>query len=329
MELDSFVRYVTISNEYVSVANKQVESRNHGQSKIKFKGWSNFFNGFKKVAKQNKLGDNETHDNYSLVGEICFYKKHVIQFFENIKVIYEKHADDYANINVEHWSKYLNKFLELYKDYDDNDLIVEELTTTTYRYHEQALVFDLYQNILFHVAIPYACRLTFYKVIDKARLLVIPSVDFALLETSYFVKLSKFKDKEHKSLEARVRKFQARYRSQLLTRDGKCILSNVETESTLEGAHLKPYSVSNQREQSDSMNGILLTATFHRFLENGMISFDPETGKLLLSKYLPKNDEEWIRKNTNKFTSLRNVLSKYYDKMKPYIKYHYKHIFIA
>jgi predicted restriction endonuclease len=118
--------------------------------------------------------------------------------------------------------------------------------------------------------------------------LVIPKVDFALLQQSYFVKLA---NKSKKSASIAIRKYQSQYRDKIIARDKMCVITNIETLQVCEASHLKPYCRCTAKEQSNPINGILLSATFHKFLDEGLISFDPNTGKIILSRFLPTRDK--------------------------------------
>jgi hypothetical protein len=216
----------------------------------------------------------------------------------------------------------------LYSRYNDNDLITETLTTASYRYHEQGLEYQLYREILFKISIPYACKLVFYKIKEQGKILVIPKVDFALLQQSYFIKLA---NKSKKNASIAIRKYQSQYRDRIIARDKMCIITSIETLQVCEASHLKPYCRCTEKEQSNPINGILLSATFHKFLDEGLISFDPNTGKIILSRFLPTRDKIWLKENTATFISLKDIqeIEHVYKNMKPFIKYHYDHVFLS
>jgi hypothetical protein len=167
----------------------------------------------------------------------------------------------------------------------------------------------------------------FFKLKNKPELFVIPKVDFSLLQQSYFIKLA---NKSKKSQSLAIRKYQSQYRDKIISRDKMCIITSIETLQVSEAAHLKPYCRSTEKEQIDPINGLLLSATFHKYLDEGLISFEPKTGKIVLSDFLPKNDRNWLIENTKGFSSLKDIMeiARVYKKMQQYITYHYNHVFL-
>lgn len=324
MKFVNQTRTIVISNEYVTEPNKQKEAKNHGQSKLKFKSNSFIFYGCEKTAFKNKRGRVETNDDFSYKGKICFYKKHIIQFINNLKPIYLNNSSDYKNISVKKWSNMLDNFLKNYQKFQDDDLIEENFTTTAFRFHEQALEFDLYKNIIFKVAIPYACKITFYKIEQNNYILIIPTVDFDLLQTSYFEKIKVKKDKKF----SQQRKGQNIWRDELLTRDKKCVISELEQECVLEAAHIKPFIQCNDREKFNKNNGILLSATLHKFFDAGLITFSENDGKLLVSDFMINSDKNWILKISSNFKTIKLNCEDDWKQMQKFLKFRNDAIFL-
>ena len=317
-------RTIVISNEYVTESNKQKEARNHGQSKLKFKSNSFIFDGCEKRGFKNARGRVSTNDDFSYQGKICFYKKHLLQFINNLKQIYINDINNYKKISIKNWEIILNKFKENYKIFKDDDLIEENFTTATYRYHEQGLEFNLYKDIIFKIAIPYTCKITFYKIKGNNYIFMIPTVDFELLQTSYFEKIKAKKNK--KSIQQRKR--QRDWREKLLSRDKACIITKLKQESVLEAAHIKPCIQCNNKEKFNKNNGLLLSATLHKFFDAGFISFNENDGKLLISDFLINTDKEWIIKNSDNFKTIKSNYDNDWKQMQEFLKFRNNTIFL-
>lgn len=324
MDFINRTRTIVISNEYVTESNKQKEARNHGQSKLKFKSNSFIFDDCKKTKFKNARGKVSTNDDFSYEGKICFYKKHILQFINNLKPIYINFVSNYKKITINNWVTVLNKFNENYKNFKDDDLIEENFTTATYRYHEQGLEFDLYKNIIFKIAIPYTCKITFYKINGSNYIFIIPTVDFGLLQTSYFEKIKAKKDSES----IQQRKGQNIWREELLSRDKSCVITKLEQECVLEAAHIKPFIQCEDKEKFNTNNGVLLSATLHKFFDAGLISFSEKDGKLLVSDFLINSDKNWIIKNSNNFKSIKLNEKIDWKQMKEFLLFRNNTIFL-
>ena len=70
--------------------------------------------------------------------------------------------------------------------------------------------------------------------------------------------------------------------------ESKCALTGCSIASVLIASHAKAWADSSNHERLDEYNGLLLSATFDKLFDAGLISFSDE-GDLLLSSAL---DEE-------------------------------------
>lgn len=71
--------------------------------------------------------------------------------------------------------------------------------------------------------------------------------------------------------------------------NGKCIITGIDHPKLLIASHIKPWAVSSNRERLSVDNGLLLSATYDRLFDNGLITFDP-SGKIYLSSFIgPEN----------------------------------------
>ena len=71
--------------------------------------------------------------------------------------------------------------------------------------------------------------------------------------------------------------------------NGKCIITGIDLPKLLIASHIKPWAVSSNRERLSVDNGLLLSATYDRLFDNGLITFDP-SGRIYLSSFIgPEN----------------------------------------
>ena len=69
----------------------------------------------------------------------------------------------------------------------------------------------------------------------------------------------------------------------------KCVLTNVKNKDLLIGAHIKPWTKSDDKEKIDVFNGLPLSPNADKIFELGLISFN-EQGKLIKSSQLSNDD---------------------------------------
>lgn len=102
--------------------------------------------------------------------------------------------------------------------------------------------------------------------------------DVSLLET------------ERKSIVA-ARTGQGMFRSQLIDKYSKCVVTGVDNPKLLIASHIKPWSMSNNIERVSVNNGLLLTPTFDKLFDYGLITFT-EKGKLMVSSFVGRENEK-------------------------------------
>lgn len=71
---------------------------------------------------------------------------------------------------------------------------------------------------------------------------------------------------------------------------GSCIITQINHPKLLVASHIKPWAVSSNSERLDVNNGLLLSATYDRLFDAGLITFDI-TGKIYLSSFIGKQNE--------------------------------------
>ena len=76
---------------------------------------------------------------------------------------------------------------------------------------------------------------------------------------------------------------QGEFRKSLMDKyHGACVITGIDLPQLLVASHIKPWSVSNNSERLSASNGLLLSATYDRLFDNGLITFD-RTGQIYLS----------------------------------------------
>ena len=79
------------------------------------------------------------------------------------------------------------------------------------------------------------------------------------------------------------------FRKQLLEKyNNSCIITGINEAKLLIASHIKPWAVSTNEERLSSENGLLLSPTFDKIFDCGLISF-ADTGKIIISSQLSKD----------------------------------------
>lgn len=66
---------------------------------------------------------------------------------------------------------------------------------------------------------------------------------------------------------------------------GRCIITGINQPRLLVASHIKPWAVSSNKERLSVNNGLLLSATYDRLFDSGLITFDRH-GKIFLSSLI-------------------------------------------
>ena len=78
-----------------------------------------------------------------------------------------------------------------------------------------------------------------------------------------------------------------------------CWLCGIENEILLVASHIQDASKSNIYEKADNNNGLLLCAQHDKLFDSGLISFDFQTGQIMISKFLTEKDKKLSNINEN------------------------------
>lgn len=114
------------------------------------------------------------------------------------------------------------------------------------------------------------------------------------------------------------RKGQGSFRKSLIQLWNKCSVTNYADTSILTASHIKPWKNSDNIERLDKYNGFLLTPNLDKLFDKGLITFDYNDGKIILSEYL---------KNFEILGINRSMKISIFDENKKYLKYHNDFVF--
>ncbi|MDD7281450.1 MAG: HNH endonuclease signature motif containing protein [Erysipelotrichaceae bacterium] len=132
-------------------------------------------------------------------------------------------------------------------------------------------------------------------------------------------------DATTKEMVIKARIGQGSFRNQLMKKyDGKCIITNVSTPQVLIASHIKPWAVcENSKERLSVNNGILLSGTYDRLFDSGLMTFNFD-GSIKTSTMITEEDAKILNINDKK--KIYNI--NYNDEMEYYLDYHHKYIFV-
>lgn len=85
---------------------------------------------------------------------------------------------------------------------------------------------------------------------------------------------------------------QGRFKKLLLEKyHERCMITGITQKKLLIASHIKPWSVCDNRERLSVNNGFILSPTYDRLFDTGLISFE-NSGKIVLSHLLSPADKE-------------------------------------
>lgn len=131
------------------------------------------------------------------------------------------------------------------------------------------------------------------------------------------------RETEKKTL-IKARKGQGLFRDKLRKKyNNKCVVTNINITQVLVASHIKPWSVSNNEERLSVDNGLLLSATFDRLFDSGLISFKKD-GTILISSLISRENKEKLNLVDGQIYDI-----KYNDNMGKFLNYHNEVIYIG
>ena len=116
---------------------------------------------------------------------------------------------------------------------------------------------------------------------------------------------------------------QGAFRKALIDKyNGRCIITGINHPDLLVASHIKPWAASSNKERLDVNNGLLLSATYDRLFDRGLITFD-RYGKILLSSLIGAENIKRLRLSQGIRFNLQINKS-----MEEYLSYHRDVLFI-
>lgn len=115
---------------------------------------------------------------------------------------------------------------------------------------------------------------------------------------------------------------QGKFREQLLAKYGSCIISGIDISKALVASHIKPWAVSTNEERVSVNNGLLLSATYDRLYDSGLITFANE-GKLIVSRFISEENRSKLQIKSGQVYKLQSNMQ-----MKTFLEYHNDVVFI-
>lgn len=104
--------------------------------------------------------------------------------------------------------------------------------------------------------------------------------------------------------------------------NGRCIITGIDQPKLLVASHIKPWVISTNKERLSVDNGLLLSATYDRLFDCGLITFD-KVGKIYLSSFIGADNIKRLHLAKNMHFNL--YLS---GGMEKYLEFHNDVIFV-
>ncbi len=131
-------------------------------------------------------------------------------------------------------------------------------------------------------------------------------------------------DQTEKEVLIKARNGQGLFRDKIKEKyNNRCIITDVDIEKVLIASHIKPWAISNNYERLSVNNGLLLSATFDRLFDSGLISFKKD-GTILISNMINDENKEKLHLNDRKVYDIG-----YNENMEPFLNYHNKVIYVG
>lgn len=105
------------------------------------------------------------------------------------------------------------------------------------------------------------------------------------------------------------------FRKSLLDKySNRCIITGITLPKLLVASHIKPWAVSSNKERLCVDNGLLLSATYDRLFDSGLITFD-RTGKIFISSLISQENAQklTLRSGMSYNLSTTNTMAEFLD----------------
>ena len=91
----------------------------------------------------------------------------------------------------------------------------------------------------------------------------------------------------------------------------KCCLCDITTTAVLRASHIKSWSASSKEERMDANNGLLLCANHDALFDKHLISFNPDTGMIIISSSVDEDQRNALNISDTLALSLSSDMRKY------------------
>ena len=116
---------------------------------------------------------------------------------------------------------------------------------------------------------------------------------------------------------------QGLFRKRLIDKyKGACIITGVSAKKLLVASHIKPWAVSNNEERLSEENGLLLSPTYDKLFDYGLITFSNQ-GNMIISSQLSDEDKNKLHLSTDIEYDLKMT-----SKMLEHLDYHRDIVFV-
>jgi len=104
---------------------------------------------------------------------------------------------------------------------------------------------------------------------------------------------------------------------------GKCIVTGIAFAQILIASHIKPWAVSMNEERLDGENGFLLSPTYDKLFDLGLISFK-DNGNIIISKLLDSDTLAKVRLEKSQIYDIKATAS-----LRRNLEYHRDAVFVG
>ncbi len=104
--------------------------------------------------------------------------------------------------------------------------------------------------------------------------------------------------------------------------DGKCLITGIDHPTLLVASHIKPWAVSSNTERLSVENGLLLSATYDKLFDSGLITFSKD-GTLYCSSFIGSDNLKRLHLEKGMHFNLRPS-----QEMSEYLEFHSDKLFV-
>jgi len=137
----------------------------------------------------------------------------------------------------------------------------------------------------------YSCAMKHYRyfVVDECDFAECLSEDFAKLEQDRSLSSTE------RSILAKARIGRGLFKNKLMAKyNSHCIITGICEPRVLIASHIKPWSVCDNNERLAVSNGLLLSATYDKLFDGGLISFKND-GRIIVSERMDSESKSILR----------------------------------